>query len=119
MKEDRFHDLLNSSSIAVVKDSKGNCQGKVIDMTHDGDAFKNYTCVKHMISYILDAFSMNESQLLDMRCLNEMLSWLINGIKSTHKMQWLLITKLMKFHFKFSIIYHVYLFIFILQMGRF
>ena len=71
----------------MVKDSKGNCREKVIDMTRDGDAFKNYTCVKHMISYILDAFSRNESQLLEMRCLNKMFSWLTNDIKSTHKMQ--------------------------------
>ena len=77
MTEDRVHGLFKSSSIAMVKDSKGNCRGKItdmIDMTRGEDEIRDYMSAKHMIFDILNSFSVNESQYSEIGCLYEMLS---------------------------------------------
>ena len=65
MTEDRVHGLFRSSSIAMMKDSKGNCRGKIIDMTdmtRGEDEIRDYMGAKHMIFDILNYSSVNESQ---------------------------------------------------------
>ena len=100
MTEDRVHGLFRSLSIAMMKDSKGNCRGKITDMTdmpHGEDEIRDYMGAKHMIFDILNSSSVNESQYSEMGCLCEMLSWLVNVFRSSLKIRRLVVKKLIKF----------------------
>ena len=94
MTEDRVHGLCRSSSIAMVKDSKENCRGKITDMadmTRREEEIRDYIGAKHMIFDILNYFSMNDSQY------SEMLCWLANFSRSSLKIRRLVVKKLIKF----------------------
>ena len=94
MTEDRVHGLFRSSSIAVVKDSKGKCRGKITDMTdmtHGEDDIKDYMGAQQMIFDILNSFFVNESQYAEMGCLCELLSWLADVSDSSLKMRRLVV----------------------------
>ena len=98
--EDRVHGLFRSSSIAMVKDSKGNRQGKItdmIDITRGENEIRDYMGAKHVIFDILNSYSVNESQYSEMGCLYEMLSWLANVSRSSLKIRRLVVKKLIKF----------------------
>ena len=100
MTEDRVNGLFRSLSIVMVKDSKGNYRGKITDMTdmtNGEDEIKDYMGAKHMIFDILNSSSVNESQYSEMGCLCEMLSWLANVSRSSLKIRWLVVKKLIKF----------------------
>ena len=58
----RFHGFFRPSSIVVVEDSKENYRGKIINMTEGRNEFKDYADAEHMISSIVNAFSVNKSK---------------------------------------------------------
>ena len=71
----------------MVEDLKGNYRGKIIVMTDGGDGFKEYANAEHMISSIMNAFSVNKSKKLEMTCLKQMFSWLADVNNSTSIMR--------------------------------
>ena len=97
MTKDRVHGIFRSSLIAMVKDSKGNCRGKITDMTRGEDEIRDYMGAKHMIFDILNSSSVNKSQYSEMGCLYEMLSWLANVSRSSLNIRRSVVKKLIKF----------------------
>ena len=89
-------------------DSKGKCRGKITNFAFGGTVTKDDEDFKDMISEILSDFrEVNVTQLSEMMSLNAMFVLLSNPSSEAEQKR-LVFIKLIKFKFRFLVIYDVY-----------